>query len=268
MGAKAQASIHYYHGEPGTVAKKRSSKRAQGPRAQAKGKKTVPSAVELSERYLKLKTGDVNGALTQLSEETQLLDIRIRPLRRGMKCAGLAVTWSAVLASHDPVPRSAQVVKKWPLITDCIRPGTVFVYQPGGEMSSGHFGNLYGNMIAARGATGAVVDGNLRDSDAHERIPDWSPFCRGTSPLEAGSRIKWMEPNTPLLMRGELRRWIEVVPGDMVLADGDGVIIIPERLIMPVLEKAEEGYDKEVLAEKAYAAGEDPKKVMKKYGAA
>ncbi len=250
------------------MAKKRSSKRAQRPRAQAKGKKTVPSAVELSERYVKLKTGDVDGALYHLSEETQLLDFRINPLRRGMKCAGLAVTWSAVLACHDPVPRNSQAVKKWPQVTDCIKPGTVFVYQPGGEMSSGHFGNMYGNMIAARGATGAVVDGNLRDSDGHDRIPNWSPFCRNTSPVEAGTRIKWMEPNTPVLMSGELRRWIEVVPGDMVLADGDGVIIIPKRLIMPVLDKAEAQYELEILAEKAYAAGEDPKKVMKKFGVA
>jgi len=127
---------------------------------------------------------------------------------------------------------------------------------------------MYGNMIAARGATGAVVDGNLRDSDGHERIPNWSVFSRGTSPLEAASRIKWLEANTPILMSGELRRWIEVVPGDMVFADGDGVIIIPRRLIMPVLLKAEARMSSEINAEKAYAAGEDPEKVKAEYGEA
>lgn len=243
-------------------------KQPQAPSVHVQEKKSMPPAVELAQRYVKLKTGDVNGALCSLSEETQLLDIRIKPLRRGMKCAGLAVTWNAVLANHDPVPREAEQVKNWPRVTDCIAPGTVFVYQPGGEMSSGHFGNMYGNMIAARGATGAVVDGNLRDSDGHERIPNWSPFCRNTSPVEAGPRLKWMEPNTPVLMAGEFRRWIEVVPGDMVLADGDGVIIIPRGLIMPALEKAEETYEKEILAEKAYASGEDPEKVMERFGAA
>ena len=230
--------------------------------------KTTPSAVELSQRYARLQGGDIDVALHQLSEETQFLDIHIKPLRRGLKCAGLAVTWNAVLANHDPVPRQTNEVKSWRKVTDCIVPGSVLVYQPGGERSSGHLGSMYGNMIAARGATGAVVDGNLRDSDGHEEIPNWAPFCRNTSPLEAGSRIRWMEANTPILMGGELRRWIEVFPGDMVFGDGDGVIIVPQRLILPVLKKAEAQNAREAIAVKEYAAGEDPAKVMAKYGVA
>jgi regulator of RNase E activity RraA len=241
---------------------------APAPAVRVDEPKTMPSAVELSRRYLALQGGDVNGALCFLKEETQFLDVRIKPLRRGMKCAGLAATWNAVLANHDPIPHDQEPFKHWRKITDCITPGTVFVYQPGGEMSSGHLGNLYANMIRARGASGAVVDGNVRDSDGHERIPNWSVFSRSASPLEAAFRIKWMEANTPILMSGELRRWIEVIPGDMVLADGDGVIIVPKRLILPVLEKAEDIRDREEKAEKEYAAGEDPEKVAKKYGAA
>jgi len=254
------------------MAKKVSAKAAK--RSRSRGgvpmsrRKSMPPPEELAQRYLKLQGGDLNGVLDGMSEETQLLSISIRPLRRGMKCAGLAATWNAVLASHDPTPKDSKTVKQWRKITDCIHPGSVFVYQPGGERSSGHLGNMYGNMIAARGATGAIVDGNARDSDGHERIPNWSVFCRNTSPLEAASRIKWMEANTPILMSGELRRWIEVVPGDMVFADGDGVIIIPQRLILPVLLEAERGRENEEAAEKLYAAGEDPEKVAKKYGAA
>ena len=54
----------------------------------------------------------------------------------------------------------------------------------------------------------------------------------------------------------------------MVFGDGDGVIIIPKRLILPVLQQAEKTSRTEVKAEKLYAAGEDPDKVIKKYGAA
>ncbi len=249
-------------------APKRSKKKSNRVVVPSSKRKSMPSPEELSKRYVRLKGGDINGALDEMSEETQLLDIRIKPLRRGMRCAGLAVTWNAVLACHDPVPRDCKTVKDWRSFYDCIHPGSVFVYQPGGEMSSGHFGNMTGNMIAARGATGAIVDGNARDSEGHERIPNWSVFCRNTSPLEAASRIKWMEANTPILMSGELRRWIEVVPGDMVFADGDGVIVLPQRLILPVLLAAEEGFEKEEEAEKLYAAGEDPAKVVEKYGVA
>ena len=222
----------------------------------------------LAQRCMELQGGDIDNALRALGEETQLLDIRINSLRRGVKCVGTAVTWNAVLASHDPVPRDADVVQNWRKITDCIVPGSVLVYQPGGEMSSGHLGSMYANMLAARGATGAVVDGNLRDSDGHEQIPNWAPFSRGTSPIEAGSRIKWMEANTPILMSGEMRRWIEVVPGDLVFGDGDGVIIVPECLILPALEKAEEGREREKLAEKEHASGKDPQEVMRKFGVA
>ena len=217
---------------------------------------------------MRLQTGDLCNTLDVMGEQTQMLDLRIKPLRRGMKCAGIAVTWNAVLACHDPLPRDSKAVKSWRHVTDFVAPGTVFVYQPGGEMSSGHLGSMYGTMISTRGAAGAVVDGNLRDSDGHEQLPDWSVFSRGTSPLEAASRIKWLEPNTPILMSGELQRWIKVVPGDMILADGDGVMVVPQKLIMPVLKKAEKVADAEEKAQKAYAAGGDPEEVAKKYGAA
>jgi len=238
------------------------------PAVVAGGDKSLPPEPELAARYLALHGGDINGALDSLKEETQLLDLRIRPLVRGMKVAGIAVTWNAVLACHDPIPGNAPFVKTRFRVYDHIRPGTVLVYQPGGEMSSGHLGNMYGNMLAARGAMGAVVDGNLRDSDGHLRISRWAPFSRGCSPLEAASRLKWMDCNTPILMSGELRRWIQVFPGDMVFGDGDGVIVVPRRLIMPVLEKAEATHAREVLAEKEYAAGAEPDKVRAKYGAA
>jgi len=228
----------------------------------------LPPATELAKRYLKLQGGDINQALEALNEETPLLDLRIKPLQRGMKVAGLAVTWGAVLACHDPIPEDAPTFQTRYQIYDHIFPGSVLVYQPGGEMSSGHLGNMFGNMIAAKGATGAIVDGNLRDSDGHLKIPNWSPFSKGASPLEAASRIRWLEINVPILMSGELRRWIEVHPGDLVFGDGDGVIIIPQRLILPVLESAEKTNAREELAEKEYAAGKDPKEVMEKYGVA
>lgn len=231
-------------------------------------RKTLPPVEELRKRYLALQGGDIDNSLHVLSEETLLLSLSIKPLRPGMKIAGPAVTWNAVIASYDPVPRETPQVKAWKKITDCIFPNSVLVYQPGGEMSSGHLGNLYANMLRARGAQGAVVDGNARDAAGHLRIANWSVFCRNSSPLEAGSRIKWMEPNRPVLMSGELRRWIEVKPGDFIFGDEDGAIVLPKRLILPVLLQAEETRKREEKAEKLYAAGEDPEKVAKKFGAA
>jgi len=228
----------------------------------------LPPPLELAARFRQLQGGDINGALCQLHEETLLLDLHIKPLQRGMKMAGLAVTWGAVLACHDPVPEDAPTYKTRYEIYDHIYPGSVLIYQPGGEMSSGHLGSLFGNMVAVRGAAGAVVDGNLRDSDGHLRIPNWCPFARNSSPLEAGYRIKWLEINVPVLMSGELCRWIEVHPGDMVFGDGDGVIIVPRRLILPVLELAEQTNRREEEAEREYAAGKDPRDVMEKYGVA
>jgi regulator of RNase E activity RraA len=252
-----------------------SHKKAQGPLPEARGpliqtdeSKTLPPPLELQQRYLALQTADVNGGLSQLQEETQLLDLRIKPLRCGMRCAGLAVTWHAVLANTDPVPRAAEPYSRWTKVWEHIYPGCILVYQPGGEMSSGHLGNLYSNMVRSRGAMGAIVDGNIRDSDGHARIKGWNPFARGASPLEAAPHLKWLAPNTPILMSGELRRYIAVHPGDMVMADGDGVIIVPKKLILPALLKAEEIRRRETPAEKAYAAGENPDEVQKKYGAA
>lgn len=226
--------------------------------------KTMPSPLELQSRYLKLQTADLNCALTKMSEETQLLDLHIKPLRPGMRCAGVAVTWNAVLSNHDSstdeLPASWRV-KAW----DYVYPGCILVYQPGGDMSTGHLGNLFSNMIHSRGAMGAIIDGNVRDVYGHSRMKNWNPFARGASPLEAAPYLKWMTPNTPILMSGELKRYIAVHPGDMVLADDDGVIIIPKNIILPVLLEAEEIRKKEVPAEKEYATGANPLDVIEKY---
>ena len=243
--------------------------RKKQPATQRKRASAKPlDPVEIANRFKRCQGGDINGALDELGEETQLLSLQIKPLRRGMKMAGLAVTWNAVLSTHDPFDRTDPKIKRWVRPTDHVTPGTVLVYQPGGEMSHGHLGSLYGTMLQTAGADGAVVDGNLRDSDGHDRLQGWAPFSRGCSPLEAASRINWLEPNKPVLMTGELRRWITVYPGDLVFGDGDGVIIVPQKLIMPVLKKAEKIAVNEDRAQAEYAKGTDPDVVEKDFGAA
>jgi 4-hydroxy-4-methyl-2-oxoglutarate aldolase len=237
---------------------------SKGPLIQTGDPKTMPPPLELQKRYLTLQTADLNVTLSRMDEETQLLDLRIKPLRPGMRCAGLAVTWHAMLSNYDPNPDGLPVswrTKTW----DYIYPGSILVYQPGGDMSAGHLGNLFGNMVHSRGAMGAIIDGNVRDAYGHTCIENWNPFSRGASPLEAAPYLKWMTPNTPILMSGELRRYIDVYPGDMVLADDNGVIIVPKKLILPVLLESEDIRSKEIPAEKAYASGADPLDVIKKY---
>lgn len=96
-----------------------------GPLIQTDTSKTMPSPLELQRRYLELQTADVNGALSQMQEETQLLDLRIKPLRRGMRCAGLAVTWHAVLTNHEPVPMKEAPYNGWVKVWEHIYPGCI-----------------------------------------------------------------------------------------------------------------------------------------------
>ncbi|MAE61256.1 MAG: hypothetical protein CMJ49_07850 [Planctomycetaceae bacterium] len=249
---------------------KRKTTTTRGTRKKTTRRKTAKplDPVALSNQFMQFQGGDINGALDELGENTPLLALSIRPLRPGMKMAGLAVTWNAVLAAEDPFDREDAKIKRWVRPTDFITPGTVLVYQPGGEMSHGHFGSLYGTMVQAAGANGVVVDGNLRDSDGHAALENWCAYSRGYSPLEAASRIIWLEPNKPVLMSGELQRWVTVYPGDMIFGDGDGVIVVPQRLIEPVLKKAGKIAGNEERAQADYAAGIDPDVVEKKWGAA
>ena len=163
----------------------------------------------------------------------------IRPVYPSAKLCGTAVT--VLLQPGD----------NWMLhvAAEQIQPGDVLVAACTTESEDGFFGDLLAISMRARGATGLIIDGGVRDVADLEAM-DFPVFARainskGTIKATLGS------VNIPVVCANAL-----VNPGDVVLADIDGVVVVPADRAAQVAEAARQREDREETKRRRFAAGE------------
>ncbi len=126
-------------------------------------------------------------------------------------------------------------------------------------------GALWGGLMSAgiqqRGGRGAVVDGGVRD--LHQILPlDFPVWAAYRSPLDIRGRGEKVSVGEPVVFRG-----VPVQPGELVFADGNGVVVIPQGAELEVLELCETRVQKEIVTEEELKAGQDPSEVYARHGA-
>ncbi len=168
-----------------------------------------------------------------------LLAPNIRPIYKGAHIAGTALTVSLPPADNLMIHVAAEVV----------RPGDIMVVAPTSFSDAGYFGDLLGTVLIARGVRGLVIDGGCRDIADLERMgfPVWSNAvsAQGTVKESLG------DVNVPIVCAGQ-----RVCPGDVIVADDDGVVVIAREEASEMLEKSRARDEKEAAVRKRYANGE------------
>lgn len=104
---------------------------------------------------------------------------------------------------------------------DMAQPGDVIMIDAGGSVDRAIFGELMVNYCRSRGIAGIVCDGAIRDRDGIGKLTDFAVYAKGVTP-NGPYKNGPGEINTPVVIGGKLVR-----PGDIIVGDSDGVIIIP-----------------------------------------
>jgi 4-hydroxy-4-methyl-2-oxoglutarate aldolase len=186
----------------------------------------------LRERFLAVDTSNIADVLDERGLPHQALHPDIRPLS-GERLAGWAYTISGETAAYpgtgDPAKMRA-----------CgeIGPDEVSVWSGGGEGIC-YFGELIALGMAERGSTGALLDAGVRDV-RWLREHGFPVFARYRTPIQSIGRWRVTGWQQPVLLPGATSATVEVRPGDFVLADDDGVLIVPAEHVEPVLTLGEE----------------------------
>jgi 4-hydroxy-4-methyl-2-oxoglutarate aldolase len=211
-------------------------------------------------RYLKVDTATVADVLDTLGLPNQGLAPEFAPYPSSAgKMAGWAYTirgkMTRYAASGDPRKMKA---------VDGVGKGEITVWSGEGRGVC-FFGELIALGMKRRGCAGALVDGGIRDIGwiARQRFP---VYARYRTPVQSISRWKVTAWQVPVAMPGATSRRVEVRPGDFVLADVDGAIVVPARAAEKVLLEAERLTGKEVRIRRELDRGATLEDVLAKHG--
>jgi len=205
------------------------------------------------QRFLAVDTSNVADVLDELGLGHQALHPDIRPLS-GDRLAGWAFTIAGETATHpssgDPAsgdpssgdpssganPGSGDPAK----MRACGEIGAdeVAVWAGGGAGFC-YFGELIALGMAERGCVGALLDAGARDL-RWLREHGFPVFARYRTPVQSIGRWRVTGWQRPVRLPGATTPTVEVRPGDFVLGDDDGVLVVPAEHIEPVLARAEE----------------------------
>jgi regulator of RNase E activity RraA len=198
------------------------------------------------------------------SGEMKRLGIRnphmIGPIARtpGKTIAGPAMTLLFMPKREDLYPDGEYVapdkqVHRHALIDS--QPGDVVVVDARGSMSSGVFGEMMLTYFKGKGGAGIVVDGCIRDFPEAQKL-DLPMWLRGTTPnFHTQTDVFPMAYNVPIACGGVL-----VMPGDIIVADDDGAVVVPLALAEQLSDKAGEHAEWEVFSRMKLSQGGDLRK--------
>ena len=194
----------------------------------------------------RLYTAVVSDVLDRQGLLDQAMSARIRPLEPRMRLVGRAHT----VLTADIYQRPENPYEKEIASVDSLKPGDVMVAATNGSERTCLWGELLSTAARARGAAGCLIDGHTRDV-ARILEMEFPLFCTGFRPVDSSSRSVVIDYDCPVLCGG-----VMVHPGDIVFADIDGVVVIPQarlgETVQDALEKVQAENSSRQMLEEGY----------------
>lgn len=186
-------------------------------------------------RLAALDTGQVSDVLDEAGFPDQVLSAGILPLAPGKRLCGPAAcargaALVAVRTAAAPLPIDA--------LEAAVAPGAVLVVETGGFTGGAFLGGLVAYSLRRAGCQGLITDGAVRDADEIRGF-DWPCFAAAVTPANGARRWQLQRTGEPVLMPGQGGVVVRIVPGDLILADADGIAVVPQAAARQIIEDAE-----------------------------
>jgi len=204
----------------------------------------------------KLRTAIIGDVLREMGLHHQILSSTISGLVRGMRVCGPAfcINGETVMGGYQKLPDGTRQ-PKYEMFRSMYE-GCVLVYATGGYDEAASWGDNINITAKLKGSRGIVVDGGFRDAEA---IIETGMQCFGRfiTPASSAPRFGITAFEVPVVMPGQTRTHVTVNPGDIVLGDFDGVLIVPRAAAANCLAYANELATIEEAQFQRLARGED-----------
>ena len=187
-----------------------------------------PDEIDLERVVAELTTPLVSDTLDALGYRSQCLATGIHPLENETVMAGYAFPVTIRRVYDLPSDAFAGLLAA----LDAIRPGEVFVTPTARATDIAVWGELLTTVTRERGGVGALTDGLVRDTRALRQLA-FPVFSAGTTPLDSKGRHEIVAHRVPCVIDG-----VRIEPGDLVIGDSDGIVVVPRALATKVVEGA------------------------------
>lgn len=208
------------------------------------------------ERFRDVPASIVHDVLRAQGLGPGVLPPALRPIAPGSALIGPAFTVSGrPVHQHD----AHETLLAWTAMLSRVPAGHVLVMQPN-DSSVAHMGELSAEALKLRGVLGAVIDGGCRDVDRVKSI-GLPVFCRYFTPLDVVGRWLPDRLGEPLTI-GDCK----IATGDIVVADTDGICLVPHAHAEQVAAAAQAAMQAENRVRTAILAGIDPETAYRRHG--
>ena len=204
----------------------------------------------------KLNSSVISDVLDGKGIKDNAMSMDIRPLDPDMFIVGRAFT----LLMSDQYDLEKDTFTLQFEAIDSLNKDDVMMVCSNGSTRAALWGELLSTAAQYRGASGAIIDGLSRDVQLIQKM-GFPVFCKGIRPISSKGRVMAIDYECPVNIGG-----VMINPDDLIVADVDGVVVVPQEIIEEVVDEALDVVTRETKTREELKKGALLSEVYKKYG--